>query len=42
MANAVLSTKDRAGGVILPVLRLYFEAVVSKTVDSRMDWRAQK
>lgn len=38
MANAVLSTVNRAGGIILPNLKLYCKAVVLKTVDSRTDW----
>lgn len=38
MANAVLSTVNRAGGITLPNLKLYCKAVVLKTVDSRTDW----
>lgn len=38
MANAVLSTLNRAGGITLPNLKLYCKAVVLKTVDSRTDW----
>lgn len=38
MANAVLSTMNRAGSITLPNLKLYGKAVVLKTVDSRTDW----